>query len=288
MLAGCDVFSSDKKDLPKVDNDIAVDAFFEATKSETLYARLTNQSSLTESNGVRLRISSFADDSTEPANSTAAGALDLGTDSIPAKGLLIGSDQDFFAVTLDSGSTYRFAYSTDGNASASMALLTTESATSPVFSSTSTIQAYTATKTGKHYLRMTGYSSSSLARYSVVVNKIASDTFELDNIRTAAKPIAVGSETQKRVLTKDDVDWIAVPVDSGASYTLYINTTETLYAEVFTDDNLSKNPTVSVTSGLERAAQTFTIKRTCNLYIKVTPYYTSTVSNAYTARVVKN
>jgi len=263
-------------------------AYFEAKTSQTMYARLTNQSTLTDLNAIRLRISSFANDSTEPVNSTAAGALALGTDSVPANGLLLGSDQDFYAVMLDSGTTYKFEYATDGNVSAYMALLTSELSSSYVFSSTTQVQAYTATATGKHYLRMTSYSSAAPARYSVAVSRIPNDTFELDNTFRTAKPITVGTETQKRILTKGDVDWISVPVDSGAAYSMYVNATDYLYTAVYTDDELIYNSTASVSPGMERTAQTFTIRRKCNLYVKVTPYYSTTFSNPYTVRVVKN
>jgi len=256
-----------------------------ATKDDTWYIRTLPYSSGTTAFAVHLTVSTVANDSDEPANGTLAGARVIKTDSTAQKARIVATDKDMFQFQADSGTAYFFSSSSDY--SMSFQILGGDSSVLYTTSSTSSF-VYTPSITGTLFVNAMGYSSSSVFDYALAAKAYKPDSYEKDGGLSLAKPLATDGMPQAHTLLGNDDDWMAISVDSGVVYTLGMTNNNTLYTSIYTDDSLVLGSMQSNYSGTSSSVRTFSTRRTCKVYLRVSPYsYASYPITSYEVWVSK-
>lgn len=124
------------------------------------------------------------------------------------------NDEDWFAVDLVAGTTYKF----DGTGAVSHIYMSLYGPSGSYIGGTggSGTIGYTPTSSGRYYLSAESLYSSETGAYTVKATALASDDYPASTLTTGV--LAIGGQTTGTIGSDSDKDWFAVDLVAGTSY----------------------------------------------------------------------
>ncbi len=175
----------------------------------------------------------------DSANGTFAGAMPLVANGAGASGILTNSDRDVLRMDVDSGKVYYL----EGTASDSLftSIYTSDSILLAKLSgnaSNSVKYRFSPGRSGSIYVALSGLAASQEVSWHMIAKSQVPDAYPINTSLSNAIMLPPDGSKQEHKLLGDDLDWIAVPVDSGVIYDVGIESAGWFVSALYSDDSL--------------------------------------------------
>jgi hypothetical protein len=192
-------------------------------------------------------------------------------------------DTDWVAFPVVAGARYTYK-TTNSSSSTYLYMYLYSSKDSLISSYTSTYSpslTYTAAKSDTVFLRISAPSSVAISQYFLSMTRVPPpqpDAYEDDNTKAKAQIIKDSIvSSQPHSLTENDIDWIALPVTAGGTYTISASNSTGFYIDMYV--YTSKDSLIISRTSYSSPSYSYTAPKTDTIYYRFTA--SSTPVSAY-------